>query len=104
MGQKRTFLEVCSMSALLPKADITAAQTNVRFVPKADSCTATKIDLFDYLVGVHQDWGRQFDAERQGFSARCANHVPLMFIATGKKARMSRLETIFAVVAWYFLK
>src|SRR5262249_8170035 len=27
-----------------------------------------------------------------------------MFIATGEKARMSRLATIFAVVAWYFLK
>ena len=42
--------------------------------------------------------------ERQVFSARCANHVPLMFIATGEKARISRLATIFAVVAWYFLK
>ena len=29
--------------------------------------------------------------------AGCANH--LMFIATGEKARMSRLATIFAVVA-----
>ena len=87
------------LSALLLKADIGTQSWNVRFVPKADSCTATKIDLFDYLVGVHQDWGRQFDAERQGFSARCANHVPLMFIATGEKARMSRLATIFAVVA-----
>jgi hypothetical protein len=28
------------MSALPPKADITAAQTNVRFVPKADICGA----------------------------------------------------------------
>jgi len=36
LGQKQTFSEVCAMSALPPKADITAAQTNVRFVPKAD--------------------------------------------------------------------
>ena len=64
----------------------------------------TLAGLFDHLVGVQQDWGRQFDAERQVFSARCANQVPLMFIATGEKARISRLATIFAVVAWYFLK
>jgi len=29
------------MSALPPKADITAAQTNVRFVPKADIAPST---------------------------------------------------------------
>jgi hypothetical protein len=36
LGQKQTFKRLQPMSALLPKADITAAQTNVRFVPKAD--------------------------------------------------------------------
>jgi hypothetical protein len=48
-----------AISALPPKADIIAAQTNVRFVPKADSCTAAKSpqpDLglqnggFDFLI------------------------------------------------------
>src|SRR6516164_9812929 len=29
------------MSALPPKADISGGSTDVRFVPKADSCTAT---------------------------------------------------------------
>ena len=33
-------IEARLMSALPPKADITAAQTNVRFVPKADICSA----------------------------------------------------------------
>jgi hypothetical protein len=43
LGQKRTSHQVRVMSGLPPKAaDITAAQTNVRFVPKADSCTAAK--------------------------------------------------------------
>jgi hypothetical protein len=37
------------MSALPPKADIAAAQTNVR--SKADSCTAAKALLFDHLIG-----------------------------------------------------
>jgi hypothetical protein len=36
LGQEQTFRSVRAMSALPPKADITAAQTNVRFVPKAD--------------------------------------------------------------------
>jgi hypothetical protein len=30
-----------AMSALLPKADVTERDDDVRFVPKADSCTAT---------------------------------------------------------------
>jgi hypothetical protein len=36
LGQKRTFLEVCAMSALPPKADIAGRRLDVRFVPKAD--------------------------------------------------------------------
>jgi hypothetical protein len=32
------------MSALPPKADIGIQPRNVRFVPQADSCTATKSD------------------------------------------------------------
>jgi len=36
LGQKRTFSEVCVMSALPPKADIHCGSRNVCFVPKAD--------------------------------------------------------------------
>jgi hypothetical protein len=36
LGQKQTSTHVRAMSALPPKADTTAAQTYVRFVPKAD--------------------------------------------------------------------
>jgi hypothetical protein len=39
------------MSALPPKADIADAMRNVRFVPKADICTAAEEALFDHLVG-----------------------------------------------------
>jgi hypothetical protein len=42
LGQKLTLEHVRAMSALPPKADITAAQINVRFVPKADICGAAK--------------------------------------------------------------
>ena len=47
LGQKQTFSDVRPMSALPPKADIGTQSGNVRFVPKADSCTATKRPLFD---------------------------------------------------------
>jgi hypothetical protein len=40
MGQKQTSEHVRVLSALLPKADIGTQPRDVRFVPKADSCTA----------------------------------------------------------------
>ena len=39
------------MSALPPIADIAGRELNVRFVPKAVSCDAAKVALFDHLVG-----------------------------------------------------
>jgi hypothetical protein len=41
---------LAAMSALPPKADIVHGGGNVRFVPKADSCTAAKLALFDRPV------------------------------------------------------
>jgi hypothetical protein len=41
LGQKRTLKLVRLISALPPKADIVQLGGNVRFVPEADSCTAT---------------------------------------------------------------
>jgi hypothetical protein len=40
LGQKRTLRRVCVMSALPPKADIESRSRDVRFVPKADICSA----------------------------------------------------------------
>src|SRR5262249_367922 len=40
LGQKRTSHDVRAMSALPPKADIVQCGRHVRFVPKADLCTA----------------------------------------------------------------
>jgi hypothetical protein len=40
LGQKRTSTHVRVMSALPPKADIRQRELNVRFVPKADICSA----------------------------------------------------------------
>ena len=44
LGQKQTFRNVSMMSALPPRADIGTQLLNVRFVPKADICTAANLD------------------------------------------------------------
>ena len=41
------------MSVLPPKADIVWHDRDVRYVPKADSCTAAK-NLFDHFVGARE--------------------------------------------------
>jgi len=40
LGQKQTSEDGWAMSALPPKADIAERDRHVRFVPKAESCTA----------------------------------------------------------------
>ena len=63
LGQKRTLRHVCVMSALPPKADIVERDRHVRFVPKADSCSAAILSLFDHLVGEGEQFGRYIDIE-----------------------------------------
>ena len=46
LGQKQTFALQQAMSALPPKADMCSALGDVRFVPKANSCTAAKPPRF----------------------------------------------------------
>jgi hypothetical protein len=48
LGQKRTLAHVRVMSALPPKADIADPMRNVRFVPKADICSAAEERPFDH--------------------------------------------------------
>jgi hypothetical protein len=43
LGHKQTFGIFRLMSALPPKADINERDRDVRFVPKADSCTAAMV-------------------------------------------------------------
>ena len=52
------------MSALPPKADIPQRDRHVRFVPKADTCTATKSVLFDHLVSNGEYARRDGEPER----------------------------------------
>jgi hypothetical protein len=54
------------MSALPPKADIAESDWHLRFVPKADSCSAAKSVLFDHVIGFGEQcrWHRQ--SERLG--------------------------------------
>jgi hypothetical protein len=44
-------VERYATSAFPLKADIRSPFNHVRFMPKADSCTAAKSALFDHLVG-----------------------------------------------------
>jgi hypothetical protein len=44
-------VEATLVSALPPKADIERHDRHVRFVPKADICSAANCTLFDHLVG-----------------------------------------------------
>ena len=46
------------------KADITAAQTNVRFVPQADSCAATKSPSLNHIVCSGEHCSRYGNTER----------------------------------------
>jgi hypothetical protein len=50
LGHKRTLKHVRPMSALPPKADIAGRQLDVRFVPKAHSCSVAR-KLLVHLVG-----------------------------------------------------
>ena len=46
-----------------PKADIAECGWHVRFVPKADSCSAAILSLFDHLVGTGKYCRRNGEAE-----------------------------------------
>ena len=56
----------CYMSALPPKADISHSDWHVRFVPKADICSAAKSSLFDHLVGGGKQRRRHSETEVAG--------------------------------------
>jgi hypothetical protein len=58
LGQKQTSAHVRVMSALPQKADIADRDWHVRFVPKADSCTAANSKASDEPVGFTQAKGR----------------------------------------------
>ena len=66
LGQKRTLAHVHVMSALPPKADIGTQPRDVRFVPKADSCTAANWRLFDHLIGAAKQRKRYAQTEVLG--------------------------------------
>jgi hypothetical protein len=66
LGQKRTSRHVHATSALPPKADMVQRDRDVRFVPKADSCTAARTSLFDHVVGALPQEQRHVEAERLG--------------------------------------
>jgi hypothetical protein len=66
LGQKQTCASQKAMSALPPIADMCSALVHVRFVPKADSCSAAKRSLFDELIGSRQNRCRNHNSQTLG--------------------------------------
>ena len=62
LGQKQTLRRVRVMSALPPKADISADDQDVCFVPKADITSG----LIDYFIGAAEQRRRHGEAEHSG--------------------------------------
>jgi len=50
LGQKQTCAPVQVMSAIPPKADIAVGQIDVRFLPKADICSAAYLAACWWLI------------------------------------------------------
>ena len=68
LDHMQTFTRFSTMSALPPKADMDLHGRDVCFVPKADSCGAAKVALFDHFVGTADQCRWQINAERlRGF-------------------------------------
>jgi hypothetical protein len=76
--------DALSMSALPPKADITACTWNVCFGPKADSCGAAK-ELFDHLIGARDDGGTGVGL-RAGATDGCAGGSGIFAISSATAA------------------
>src|SRR6516165_6492494 len=66
LGQKQTLHRSNRMSALPPIADIPQRRLDVRFVPKADSCTAAKGVLLDHPVSACHQTRRHCHTHRIG--------------------------------------
>ena len=66
LGQKQTFRSANAMSALPPKADIGAAQINVRIVPIADIALMAPTETFRARHGVRRLFGQSGQAQGIG--------------------------------------
>jgi hypothetical protein len=82
------------MSALPPKADIDECSANVRFVPEADSCTATSSLLFDHLVGASEEcadfFGQRLGLLHRGEMATARHHGPPPDVGIHARRQRSR--------------
>jgi hypothetical protein len=76
LGQKRTLGKVQLMSALPPKADIRCRDRYVRFVPKADICSAAIRDLLEQvLTNFCQQVARAVRLRHVVITSRCARYT-----------------------------
>src|SRR6516164_8914445 len=76
LGQKRTSEHFQSMSALPPKAEIGTQSWNVRFVPKADICSAAIYDLLEQVLTYFcQQVARAVRLRHVVITSRCSRYV-----------------------------
>ena len=87
------------MSALPPIPDIRQRDRDVRFVPKADSCTAAIIRLFDHKVGAAKRRKRYGKAEGLG-GFQIDDQLDLGGLLNWKIGWLFTIENAGSVISW----
>src|SRR6516162_3165499 len=76
LGQKRTSRYLHLMSALPPKVDIGTQLHDVRFVPKADICSAAIYDLLEQVLTYFcQQVARAVRLRHVVITSRCSRYM-----------------------------
>jgi hypothetical protein len=91
LGQKQTSENVWTMSALPPKADIAGRRLDVRFVPKADSCTATT-DVYSITASARATTAGGISSPMALAVFRLMTNSNLVGCNTGRSAGFSPFE------------
>jgi hypothetical protein len=81
-------------SALPPKADITAAQTNVRFTPKSGHSSS----LIDYFISAAEQRRRHGEAEHSG-GLRIDDQLELVLFDNWQLRRLGALKDAANIAA-----
>jgi len=92
LGHKRTFSEVCVMSAIPPKADIQSSSSDVRFVPKADIPRCSEDRRYSITWSARPSSGKGRFSPRPSAVFRLITRSNLVACMTGKSLGASPLR------------
>jgi hypothetical protein len=90
-ARTRTLVERYATSALPPKADIAGRRLDVRFVPKADSCTATT-DVYSITASARATTAGGISSPMALAVFRLMTNSNLVGCNTGRSAGFSPFE------------